>query len=287
MTTTRQIVVPLDPYPPNCDFRIVDFRYVDHLQLVRYNARPKNSDPSSDWQLAEDYAVEIDIDYRDASSQHKQECWTVVAPRGLYTDLSSVPAFGRWIVSKVGVHLEASIIHDYLYIKWTDDRLNDHRFCDWVFADECLRAGMKNLSEFSWFQRFVVNFAVGTAGLLFFWRKKNRLADLLAKWMPHLDYRPHVPVPPGDQAPPKGISIWTQSYLALTVLVFAAIAIMGVDVLLGTIGVGHWRPDIAWLVRGAKSFLLGTIGIVGVMVIFGLVFYIFMRWFIRIRNRLA
>ncbi len=287
MTATRPTITPLDPYPPNSDFRIVNFRYVDHLQLVRYNARPKHSAPSSNWQLAEDYTVEIDIDYRDASGQRKQECWLVVAPRGLYTDLSSVPAFGRWIVSKVGAHLEASIIHDYLYMKWTDDRLDNQRFCDWVFADECLRAGIKNLGEFSWFQRFVVNFAVGTAGLLFFWRKKHRLADLLAKWTPHLDYRPHTPVPPEDQASPKGLSIWTQSYLALTVLVFAAIAIMGADVLLGWIGLEHWRADIAGLERAAKSFLIGAIGIVGVMVAVGLVFYFFVRRFIGLRKRLA
>lgn len=286
MPATRTVTEPADPYPPNSHFRIVDFRYVDHLQLVRYNARPKLSPPNSTWQLAEDYAVEIDIDYLDAVGQRRQECWRVKAPRGLYTDLSSVPAFGRWIVSKVGAHLEASIVHDYLYMKWTDDRLNDHRFCDWVFADECLRAGMKKLDEFSWFQRFVVNFAVGTAGWALFWRKNDRLTDLLAKWTPHLDSLPHAPVPPADQAPPKGLSLWTQSYLALTVLAFAAIAVMGVDVLLAWIALEPWRANIAGFVGAARAFLVGTVSLVGAILTVGLVSYFLMRRFIGIRRRL-
>ena len=190
MVATRRIVEPTDPYPPSGDFRIVGYRYVDHLSLVRYNARPSGSETASDWQLAEHYAVEIDIDYRGEDGQRVEECWRIKAPRGLYTDLSSVPAFGRWIVSKVGPHLEASIIHDYLYMKWTDDRLDNRRFSDWVFADECLRAGMKDLGEFSWFQRFVVNFAVGTVGWFVFKNKTDRFSAKLALWTPHLDYLP-------------------------------------------------------------------------------------------------
>ena len=68
---------------------------------------------------------------------------------------------------------------------------------------------------------------------------------------------------------------------------FAAIAIMGADVLLGWIGLEHWRADIAGLERAAKSFLIGAIGIVGVMVAVGLVFYFFVRRFIGLRKRLA
>jgi hypothetical protein len=287
MAADRPIVEPVDPYPPSSDFRIVDFRYIDHLQLVRYNARPKSSEPNSSWQLAQHYAVEIDIDYRDVSGQRKEECWRVMAPRGLYTDLSSVPAFGRWIVSKVGPHLEASIIHDYLYMKWTDNRLNDHRFCDWVFADECLRAGMKKLGEFSWFQRFVVNFAVGTVGWVIFWRKKHRFSELLLKWLPHLQYLPHTPVPPEEQAPPKGLSVWTQSYLTLACLVFIAIAIMGIDAVLGVIGLGHWRVEIAWLVDAARRGLIVAVCIVGAALAVGLVGYFFIRRYIGFRKRLA
>jgi len=287
MSATRAVTEPADPYPPNSHFRIVDFRYVDHLQLVRYNARPEHSPPSSSWQLSEYYAVEIDIDYRDGAGQRRQECWRVKAPRGLYTDLSSVPAFGRWIVSKVGPHLEASIVHDYLYVKWTDDRFDDHRFCDWVFADECLRAGMQNLGEFSWSQRFVVNFAVGTVGWAIFWRKTDRLTELLAKWTPHLDHLPHTPIPPADHAPPKRLSFWTQSYLAFSVLVFAAIAVMGFDTLFLWCGQDQWRSDIAWLVFGARVVLVGAVSFVGALLSAGLVIYFAMRGFIGVRRRLA
>lgn len=280
----RPVVEPDDPYPPTSDFRIRDFRYVDHLQLVRYNARPKGSAPGSDWQLAESYTVEIDIDY-DRSGELRRETWRITAPRGLYTDLSSIPAFGRWIVSKVGPHLEASIVHDYLYMKWTDARLGERRFCDWVFADEVLRAGMRGLADMTRFERFVVNFAVGTAGWLFFWRKKERLSEQLARWQPHLGYLPHTPVPPGEQAPPEGASAVTALYQTLVFLIFAAIALMGLDRLFGWIAWDAWQAAIAVPLALATWFFTGMAALVGVPLVLGLVFYFLLRRYIGWRRR--
>ena len=40
----------------------------------------------------------------------------IVVPGGMLTDLSSVPTLARTIVSQVGPHLEASIVHDFLYV---------------------------------------------------------------------------------------------------------------------------------------------------------------------------
>lgn len=290
MTRSRKLVV-LDgdkyPYPPSIDFRITKFHYIDHLQIVRYNARPKKSPKNSDWQLVEDYAVEIDIDYNDASGKPKKECWRIVAPKGLYTDLTSVPAFGRWIVAKVGPQLEASIIHDYLYMKWTDAHLKKPRCSDWVFADEVLRAGMKNLTDFSGFQRFVVNFAVGTAGWWVFRQKEHRLADLMTDWVPHLNYRPHTPVPPSEQAKPKGFSFLKASYQIVSVLVFLSIVTMGIDQLFNLFEWDNWRESIAIIVGIATWPFLALTSVMGAFLSLGLLFYFFMRGYIWIRKRLA
>ena len=46
----------------------------------------------------------------------------LTVPRGLITDLTSVPRPLRVFVGRVGPWLEAAIIHDYLYVAWQDVR---------------------------------------------------------------------------------------------------------------------------------------------------------------------
>lgn len=284
MAPSRTHATPADPYPPTRDFRIIEVRYVDHLKLVRYYARPKGSPPDSNWQLAEDYALEIDIDYRAANGEFRSETWHLTAPQGMYTDLSSVPAFGRWIVSKVGPHLEASIIHDYLYLKWTDERLGRPRITDWIFADAVLRAGIKPLTNFSWFQRFAVNFATGTAGWFVFRAKAERLANLLSVWKPHLGYLPDKPIPPDQRNPSQALSIWTRLYLTVAFLVFVAIAIVGTGQLFAWLGWSEWRAGIAPLVDIAEAFFVGVIGVVGAALVLALAAYAIIRLYIPLRR---
>ncbi|MCY4463595.1 MAG: DUF1353 domain-containing protein [Albidovulum sp.] len=66
--------------------------------------------------------------------------------RGFPTDLTSVPRPFRPFVGRVGPHLEASIIHDYLYVAWqigglppTDDM---RRFSDEVMLAAMPASGM-------------------------------------------------------------------------------------------------------------------------------------------------
>lgn len=51
------------------------------------------------------------------------------ATENLLTDLSSVPWTGWSLVSRVGPHLEASIVRDWLYIAWQRQRKEPRRRC--------------------------------------------------------------------------------------------------------------------------------------------------------------
>ncbi len=60
----------------------------------------------------------------------------------MLTDLASVPRVARGIVGKVGPHLEASIVHDFLFIAW---QLLDGRGArkeDFRFANAVMFAGL-------------------------------------------------------------------------------------------------------------------------------------------------
>ena len=110
MTATRPTITPLDPYPPNSDFRIVNFRYVDHLQLVRYNARPKHSAPSSNWQLAEDYTHGVPINGFTALSE-----WMTLDPDGTLTIKGGYAWDGASGPANDHNFVRASLVHDALY----------------------------------------------------------------------------------------------------------------------------------------------------------------------------
>jgi len=65
----------------------------------------------------------------------------ITVPKGMLTDLASVPRAAWALVAPVGPHLEASIVHDFLYIAWQDLGM-EARNVDRDFADEIMRAGM-------------------------------------------------------------------------------------------------------------------------------------------------
>lgn len=73
-------------------------------------------------------------------------------PKGLLTDLSSVPPWGRWLVSRVGPHLEASIVHDWLYVAWQHEKIEKSDLTEEMrgFADDVFRAAMRTAKVRSW-----------------------------------------------------------------------------------------------------------------------------------------
>ena len=127
------------PYPscPNWK-RISGFRYDSDLRIVRRKQGLSCRDREARYIVAECYSVSFDLDRR-----HR----TITVPKGMLSDLASVPRAFRWLVGRVGPHLEASIIHDYLYIAWQRQGLapDEHmrRFADRLMLVAMNAAGMR------------------------------------------------------------------------------------------------------------------------------------------------
>ena len=261
-----------DPYPPDYRFRVVDVRYIDHLQIVRYNALPKTAPRDSEWQLTKEYDLEVVIETRDDKGSFERGTLRIQAPAAMHTDLASVPRIGRWIVSVAGPHLEASIIHDYLFMKWTDHRLkvdregrpSGARFSDFVFANAVLKEGMKRLTNFSRFQRFIVNFAVGIFGWWVFKNKKKKFSELLPIWELHLSHLASGPLEKSDAAVEHTLSIGAKIYIWIAFVIFIIVLLLGVWKLSAWLGLTGWLASIA-----AMANAIGT-SIVWILSFFGL-----------------
>jgi hypothetical protein len=278
---------PAVPYPPSLRFRVTGFRYHDHLEIVRYAYRPKGSDRNADWQLCADYAADIDLSYREDGAD-KRATWRLTAPKGLYTDLSSIPAFGRWIVSKVGPHLEASILHDWLYVAWTDHRpLDAPRFSDFVFANAVLAAGIRELDTLTGFKRFVILFAVDLVGWWLFMKKDKRLGEELPKWLPNLNYRPHKPIPLNDRLdPPLKTSGFTHAYNAAVFLVCMLFVLLGLGIVAHWIDLGGLSTALTVAARWAGTVFLWVLSAIGGLLVAALLAYLAVRLLIVVRRAL-
>ncbi len=126
-----------DPYPASyAGEPITDFVYATPLRLWRpiETVQNRRGKEDAEYFIDLDYTVTFAVGGRPAS---------VTVPRGMLTDLASVPWFARWLVDRVGPHLEASIVHDFLYLAWQDVPGREARPADRDFADAVLIAGMK------------------------------------------------------------------------------------------------------------------------------------------------
>jgi hypothetical protein len=74
-----------------------------------------------------------------------------------------VPRVARWLVDRVGPHLEAAIVHDFLYIAWQDVAGGGAREEDRRFADELMRVAMES-AKVGATSRFVIHNAVRSFG---------------------------------------------------------------------------------------------------------------------------
>ena len=101
-----------NPYPIPKDWqKITAVKYCDPLILVRCKPRGKNWDGKK---FIVGRAYEVKYKWTDNSGVN-QGYHSIVVPCGLVTDLASIPRIARSVVSKVGPHVEASVVHDYLY----------------------------------------------------------------------------------------------------------------------------------------------------------------------------
>ena len=127
-----------EPYPPT--YRpnsITGFRYACPLHLIRLAERLPSVPPEQQYIVAQDYMVCYTLNGREE---------TITVPCGTLTDLASVPSLFRGYVGRVGPHLEAAIVHDYLYVAWqfrrespSRERMKEMR----RFGDDLMLAAMQ------------------------------------------------------------------------------------------------------------------------------------------------
>jgi hypothetical protein len=126
-----------NPYPLNyAGETIENFTYESPLVLRREieAVKMRGGKDDADYIVGADYVVSFN--FKGEVNKRK-----IKVPKGMLTDLSSSPRAAWAFVGPVGPHLEASIVHDFLYIAWQD--LNrGARKDDWLFADNIMHAGM-------------------------------------------------------------------------------------------------------------------------------------------------
>lgn len=153
------------PYPDVPCTSITDFEYVSDLHLFRAvdgsRVRPGKSEP--DYVVSREYTVRFKL--------NGDMPWEITVPRGLYTDLVSVPTLLRGIVGRVGRHLEAGIVHDYLYVAWADIEDRGPRKEDKNFADMVMFSAMK-AAKVHWFKRGCIKLALILFGSIAFNKDK-------------------------------------------------------------------------------------------------------------------
>lgn len=146
-----------NPYPDVDWTQISDFKYETPLHLYRtIEAVQLREGEDADYIVWRDYTVRFKLDNED-------EYRNITVPRGMLTDLASVPSVGRSVVGRVGPHLEASIVHDFLYIAWQDLEGRGPRDEDREFADKLMRVAMEKAGVSGW-KRFLVYNAVKWGG---------------------------------------------------------------------------------------------------------------------------
>lgn len=144
-----------NPYPDRAWTTISGFKYRTPLYLMRGIEAVQNRDgEDADYLVGREYRVTFD---RDGEARE------IVVPRGMITDLSSVPRPTRPIIDRVGPHLEASILHDFLYVAWQsltgrEARSEDRRFADELFLIAMIEAGV------GWLKRNAIYSAVRVGG---------------------------------------------------------------------------------------------------------------------------
>lgn len=142
-----------NPYPGQFE-RIEDFRYHTRLVLAREpEALKDRARRGNSYVVAEPYTVSFRV---DGGARR-----FLTVPAGMLTDLVSVPWGVRNVVGKVGPHLEAAIVHDYLFLAWQLLEPHGARRIDFRFANEVMFAGLR-AAEVPWHMRKAIQ-----AGLRF------------------------------------------------------------------------------------------------------------------------
>jgi len=146
----------VDPYPATWS-TIGDFLFATDLHLTRAKrAIVAGNDREAEYVVERAYRCTFTVDGKARE---------VVVPAGMLTDLTSVPRLARWLVGRVGPHLEAAILHDFLFIAWQDVLVDGEpkrpREADFRFANETMQLAMATAGVARW-KRALIGFAVSS-----------------------------------------------------------------------------------------------------------------------------
>lgn len=130
---------------PSGKYSVEGFKYRTPLHLTRdIEAVRRRRGEDANYVLSQNYEAVAFIE--DSGGKKKFE---ICVPKNLLTDLSSVPWWSRWLVSRVGPHLEASIVHDWLYVAWQHEKKDATKEMR-SFADDVFRAAMQEAKVKGW-----------------------------------------------------------------------------------------------------------------------------------------
>ena len=114
-----------DVYPDDClneTFEIQEAFFVDHLCLGRNKDANRIGNPEALYIVTKNYTVTYDyiVDRGDGKGKVAEKGKEVTVPALMCTDLATIPRLFRFLlgIGRVGPHLEAVIVHDFLYIAW-------------------------------------------------------------------------------------------------------------------------------------------------------------------------
>ncbi|MEL6234205.1 MAG: DUF1353 domain-containing protein [Pseudomonadota bacterium] len=142
-----------NPYPDAGWGEITAFRYLDDLHLCRaVEAIPLSGGRASEYIVAQSYSCAYKLDGAEK---------TLTVPAGMLTDLASVPSLGRIVVGRVGNHLEAAILHDFLFIAWQFVEGRGARYSDFRFSNALMLAAME-AADVSWLTRQSIDLAISS-----------------------------------------------------------------------------------------------------------------------------
>lgn len=145
---------------PEGRVRVIGVKFKSDLVLWRgIDAVKSRKDSDAIYTVHEDYHVHVTVEdwLYETGITFKH-----VVPAGFHTDLASVPRFGRWFVGRVGPHLEASIIHDWLYVAWQIEGIEPTKDMK-KYADDVFNIAMAE-SKVQWLRRQTMYHAVKYGG---------------------------------------------------------------------------------------------------------------------------
>lgn len=126
-----------DPYP--CEFgNVTEFRYETRLVLSR---EPFELDETARENIVYILEADFSVSFKLDGVRH-----SITVPRGMLITFGSMPKMLLDIVGDLGPHLEALILHEYLFIAWQLLEEREPRKVDLRFANEVMFAALRAAS---------------------------------------------------------------------------------------------------------------------------------------------